>query len=62
VGVFAFGDVGRVFEDGESSDKWHRGLGGGVWISPLARTNTISFTVADSKEETLVYLMLGFHY
>ena len=62
VGVFGFGDVGRVFEGGESSDKWHMGAGGGVWIAPLARTNTISFTVADSDEETLVYLMFGFHY
>jgi hypothetical protein len=62
VGVFGFGDVGRVFVDGESSDKWHPGAGGGVWISPLSRTNAISFTVAKSDEETLVYLTLGFHY
>jgi hypothetical protein len=55
-------DVGRVFEDRESSDQWHPSAAGGVWISPLAWANTISFTVANSDEETLFYLMLGFHY
>jgi hypothetical protein len=60
VGVLGFGDVGRVFEDGESSDKWHPGYGGGVWIAPLARTNALSFTVADSQEETVFYMNLGF--
>ena len=62
VGVLAFGDVGRVFEDGESSKKWHPGYGGGVWIAPLARTNAISFTVAKSEEETLLYLRVGFNF
>jgi outer membrane protein assembly factor BamA len=59
-GVLGFGDVGRVFEDGESSKKWHPGFGGGVWFAPLARTNAISFTVARSEEDTLVYLRFGF--
>jgi hypothetical protein len=62
VGVLAFGDVGRVFEDGESSKKWHPAYGGGVWIAPLARTNAISFTVAKSEEETLFYLRVGFNF
>jgi hypothetical protein len=61
-GVFGFGDVGRVFEDGESSKKWHPGAGGGVWFAPLARTNAISFSVAKSDEETLLYLRMGFFY
>jgi hypothetical protein len=62
IGVLAFGDVGRVFEDGDSSDRWHEGYGGGLWIAPLARTNAISFTVGRSDEETLFYLRVGFSY
>lgn len=62
VGVFGFGDVGRVWESGESSSKWHPGAGGGVWIAPLARTNAVSLSVAKSDEETLFYLQMGFLY
>jgi hypothetical protein len=61
-GVLGFGDVGRVFEDGKSSKKWHPGAGGGVWLAPLARTNAISLTVGKSDEETLFYLRIGFFY
>jgi len=62
VGVVGFGDVGRVFAEGESSDVWHPSAGGGVWIAPLVRTNTLSLTVAGSREDAIVYLRLGFHY
>jgi hypothetical protein len=62
IGVLAFGDVGRVFVDGESSDVWHASGGGGLWLAPLVRTNTISLSVAGSKEEALVYMRFGFHY
>jgi hypothetical protein len=60
IGVFGFGDVGRVFLDGESSNKWHPSAGGGIWFAPLARANTISMTVAASDEETLFYMGFGF--
>lgn len=59
-GVIAFGDVGRVFVDDESSDQWHEGYGGGVFFAPLARTNAIRLTVAHSDEDTLAYMGFGF--
>lgn len=62
LGVFGFGDVGRVFVAGEGSRRWHPSGGGGVWFAPLTRTNTISLAVARSSEETLFSLRLGFHY
>jgi hypothetical protein len=62
IGVLAFGDTGRVFLDGESSDTWHWSSGGGIWFAPLVRTNAISVTVAHSPENTLVYLRQGFHF
>lgn len=59
-GLLGFVDVGRVFEDGESSRRWHPGAGGGFWIAPLARSNALSFTVARSEEDTLFYVKMGF--
>lgn len=61
-GIHGFFDVGRVFFHDENSDDWHPTGGGGVFFSPLVRTNAISFSVTDSAEETLVYLRIGFHY
>ena len=62
LGVHGFFDVGRVFLDDESSEKWHPSGGAGIWFSPLVRTNTISLSVANSPEETLFYMRIGFHY
>jgi hypothetical protein len=61
-GVFGLGDIGRVFLNGEPSDKWHRAAGGGVWIAFLSRANTLSVAVARSEERTGVYLQAGFAY
>ncbi len=61
-GIQGFADVGRVFLDDENSDDWHPSGGGGIWFSPLVRTNTISLSVAESPEETLAYFRFGFHY
>ena len=62
IGVQAFADIGRAFIGDENSDEWHPSGGGGVWFSPLVRTNTISLSVASSVEEVLAYLRVGFHY
>jgi len=62
IGLIGFADVGRVFVDGENSNKWHVGGGGGVWFAPLSRVNTISLSIANSEEETLFYMRMGFHY
>ena len=34
MGVMAFGDAGRVWLDGEESNKWHSGYGGGLVLVP----------------------------
>lgn len=60
LGVFGLFDVGRVFLDGESSDRWHRGVGGGVWIAFLRPANTIAFTAARAEGRTRFYLTSGF--
>jgi hypothetical protein len=35
-GILAFNDVGRVWLEGEDSNKWHDGYGAGVWVSPFS--------------------------
>jgi hypothetical protein len=60
IGVFGLADVGRVWLDGESSDRWHEALGGGIWVGFLSRANTLSVAVAASDERTGVYVQAGF--
>lgn len=60
VGVFGLADVGRVFLEGESSDKWHTAVGGGVSLAFLDRAHTLSLAVASSEERTGVYVQAGF--
>lgn len=59
VGVLGFFDEGRVWADGENSNTWHYGYGGGIWISPLDRV-VLTTGLALSEEETLYTLTLGF--
>lgn len=62
LGVFGLADVGRVYLAGESSDRWHTGVGGGLWFAFLNRANTVSIAVARSDERTAVYVRAGFLY
>ena len=59
-GVFGLGDIGRVYLDGESSDRWHGAAGGGIWLSFLGRANTLSAALARGEERTGFYLRAGF--
>ena len=62
-GVFALGDVGRVYLDGESSTKWHTGVGGGLWFAFLDPANTMSLAVARGDDDrTALYVRAGFAY
>lgn len=59
IGLLGFHDVGRVWLDGEDSDKWHRGMGGGIWLAPFNMA-VFSAEIGASEEETLFYLRMGF--
>ena len=61
-GLFGFGDVGRVWLDGETSDTWHTSYGGGLWIGLLSRSNAVAFTVAKSDERTAFSVRAGFSF
>jgi hypothetical protein len=59
-GVFGLADAGRVFLEGESSDRWHGAAGGGIWLSYLDRAYTLSLAVAAGEERTGFYVQAGF--
>ncbi|HEX3234363.1 MAG TPA: hypothetical protein VHR41_09195 [Gemmatimonadales bacterium] len=61
-GVFGLADVGRVYLEGESSDTWHSGVGGGLWFAFLDPANTITVAVARGDDRTALYLRAGFGY
>jgi hypothetical protein len=61
-GLLGFADVGRVWLDGETSDTWHTGTGGGIWISLLRDRMAFSTGIAHSKEQNLFYFHGGFSY
>jgi len=61
VGLFGLADAGRVWVAGESSDRWHAAVGGGLWVAWQHRgATTPSIAVARSPERTAVYVRTGF--
>jgi hypothetical protein len=59
-GVLGLGDVGRVFQDGESSTRWHYSLGGGVWTT--VSSHVFTATLASGGEKLRFYVKSGFHF
>jgi hypothetical protein len=59
VGVFGFGDAGRVYVHGDSPDGWHAAAGGGCWIGVLHPSTAISVTLASGPGETRVLIRTG---
>jgi hypothetical protein len=51
-----------VYLEGESSDTWHTGVGGGLWFAYLERANTITIAVASGDDRTALYIRAGFSY
>ena len=59
-GVLGFADTGRVWLEGEDSNRWHKGYGGGLWFAWLDRGNTVSASFARSDGQNAVYVHAGF--
>jgi hypothetical protein len=51
-----------VYLDGESSDTWHTGFGGGLWFAFLESGNAITMSVVRGDQRTAFYLRAGFAY
>ena len=60
LGVFGLADGGRVYAAGERSSEWHTAFGGGVWVAPLKRRNTVSIAFARGRERSGMYVRSGF--
>jgi hypothetical protein len=59
-GVLGLFDAGRVWLEGERSNRWHTAWGGGIWMSVIDPSAVINATVARGSERTALYLGLGF--
>jgi hypothetical protein len=59
IGLFGLADAGRVWLEGERSDRWHTGVGGGVFLASPGRRNAVSIAVARSEGRTAVYVRAG---
>ena len=61
LGIVGFHDIGRVWLDGESSEKWHKSYGAGFWISPLNQwVFVLNWCFTD--EENLPTATVGFQF
>jgi hypothetical protein len=60
-GIVGFYDLGRVWVDDEKSDKWHSGIGGGLYFAP-AQMMVINAIAGYSEEGWLPYITLGFRF
>lgn len=62
-GVLGLVDVGRVWLEGETSDRWHSSLGGGLWVALLGKRHVLTATAAKSPDDKIrIYLHTGFHF
>lgn len=61
VGMIGFTDVGRVWEKGERSGRWHQGYGGGLYVMP-GEVILVQGSVGFSKEASMLYLSIGFNF
>ncbi len=58
-GLMGFFDYGRVWLDGEDSDRWHQGYGGGIILSPFS-SGVFTLTYEKSEEFDIIGFRLGF--
>ncbi|HKL19207.1 MAG TPA: metallophosphoesterase [Halalkalibaculum sp.] len=60
-GALGFLDTGRVWADGEDSDTWHQGYGGGLWFSVYKKA-ILNFTIGFSEEGYYYTTGAGFYF
>lgn len=60
-GVLLFNDTGRVWLDGENSQKWHNGTGLGLWLSPFDMA-VMSVSYAVSPDDHLFNFSVNYQF
>jgi len=61
LGLIGFEDIGRVWKKGEDSDKWHNGIGGGLYFAPASMA-VIRAVAGYSEEGWYPYISLNFRF
>lgn len=61
IGMTGFFDVGRVWTDGESSNKWHPGYGAGIWYD-FSGEFVLRLEVGFSEEDRTWHVGPGFFF
>ena len=61
LGLSGFFDIGRVWQENESSSKWHNGLGGGLYFAP-AGLGVFKFDMGYSSEGWYPYFSMGLRF
>jgi hypothetical protein len=60
LGVSAAIESGRVFSEGEISERWHTAYGGGAYVTLVDRAITMSVSAMQSPEKLGIYVSGGF--
>jgi hypothetical protein len=61
LGMFVGADYGRVWLNGENSNKWHSSMGGGIWINGAETiTATVSYFKGEDPGRVVFGLNFGF--
>jgi outer membrane protein assembly factor BamA len=60
-GMLGFYDIGRVWEKDEDSQKWHNGVGGGLFFAP-AQMIVVKALAGYSSEGWLPYITVGMRF
>ena len=60
VGLLGFGEVGRVWLDGEDSSTWHPSLGGALLLQPVGAPMLLHAIAAKGTEGTRLLVGLGY--
>jgi hypothetical protein len=59
-GISVLAETGRVFLDGERSNRWHNVIGGGLWFSIIKPEYIAYFSLAHSEDKIAFYATMGF--
>lgn len=62
LGLFGFGDTGRVWVDEASPGGWHTGVGGGLSLQPVGQPYLGRVGAAFGQEATILFLTVGLPY
>jgi hypothetical protein len=61
-GLFGLTDAGRVYLEGESSDKWHASYGGGIFFQMFTLNTVLHAAAAHGDDGTRFYVDYGFSF